>query len=280
MKQVRMIVVLLLCMLMTSLLGCTTGSQATDESTTELITEAPTDTMGPIVAEEADYSIEEIDGRHYLIFDDTETYEISSQYNGRFYIRFGSLKELHDTVVEGRLDDSQKRRVATWGTEDNTDRVPVCDFTHLYTPTLPEGAFSGSVRWQGGMYAFSLKTNEKSLGFLCVLYDVSEYHAVFQETYMNFYEEETATSTEQVEDRDAEVTYYQDGSMKRVRYTLQRGDKTVVVDETYSASETVPQSVYLYGSEHDTYWLVTLKTLSERPSEDWILSFGLEPYTK
>ena len=41
MKQVRMIVVLLLCMLMTSLLGCTTGSQATDESTTELITEAP-----------------------------------------------------------------------------------------------------------------------------------------------------------------------------------------------------------------------------------------------
>ena len=50
-----------------------------------------------------------------------------------------------------------------------------------------------------------------------------------------------------------------------------------VDDEDEDTSDTVPSKIYLYGNDGTDYWFGWFIDFEERPSVEWLSSFGLEP---
>jgi hypothetical protein len=66
-----------------------------------------------------------------------------------------------------------------------------------------------------------------------------------------------------------------------VQYELEKEDKKLFVQERYAVNtetgESEISSVYVLGMQNGAYWCMTTYP-AERPSEDWLLSFGVQPF--
>ena len=99
---------------------------------------------------------------------------------------------------------------------------------------------------------------------------------------------QTVSKTEKIEDRDSTVTYYTTvaGEFKRVCYKLEQGEKTLYVAEKYclegytdytnnNVSLDIPKSITILGEQENEYFRIYLSKLEQRPSEEYLLEFGL-----
>jgi len=83
-------------------------------------------------------------------------------------------------------------------------------------------------------------------------------------------------------------TYYttSTSSMKNIRYSLTEGKRTIVIEKTFCfenkfgefTSEDIPVSVKMYCTENDQYYITRFYTLTEDPTIEWLLEFGLTKY--
>lgn len=119
-------------------------------------------------------------------------------------------------------------------------------------------------------------------------YTKTLYEYEYKRFYDDFYDRVTVKRRKNVEERNAEVIEYTSrygDEFMRIRYTLSEANRTVIVDEVYAvnssrlpSSETVPRTIRIFGVDNGVCYYVAMHGLTERPSEEWLLSFGMEPF--
>lgn len=238
-----------------------------------------------------DYSIVRDNGEYFIIFDDITIYQ-----NGGLQqlgiLDFSSMKEFKDSVTKGTLTDSQKRIMATSFKKDENGAILACDFDNLFVPTLPKTGSVATVSWTGGKnYSFELTFGNEMFGWLSYMTKES-YTSRYQKNYLNLFERESieVTSTENLGDNKVAIYHSTSaGELKNIRYSLTDGEKTIIVDKTFrlrmdnpklETSSTVPSEIILYCEDSEERYVITLYGFVEDPTDDWLLSFGIEEFTE
>ena len=233
-----------------------------------------------------DYTLIKNENGCYLKFDDISKYQNNSS-NGSMVageITFDSIKEFKDRVTKGLLEDWEKQFVASFS--NNGVDIQTCDFNNLYEPLFPQGSDIVGVGWKITSYYFMINNDNEYFGFINVL-SYEEYEKQYTRDFENALngDQITIESVEIVDKK--EITYYKTplASLKREAYTLQKGNITVLVDKRFSLtdlsisqSSSIPYRITLYCSDGDRYYTVTLYSLQEDPTDEWLLEFGLKPY--
>lgn len=113
----------------------------------------------------------------------------------------------------------------------------------------------------------------------------------FKYEYTDFFDREhiQLISQEEEPERDAIVYHYWTGvaTQKKIHYKIVDGSKTIYIQEEYNLSvhdnitpisETVPYGINFWGMDNGAYFYGVILDSMERPSVEWLSSFGLEPY--
>lgn len=237
-----------------------------------------------------DYSIVRDNGEYFIVFNDVATYQDGMQQLGS--VKFSSMKDFKDSVTKGTLTDEQKSIMATAFKKDNDGKILACDFDNLFVPQVPETASIGNVYWKGGnRYSFKLIFEEEIRGTFYYLPE-SNYNSGYQKYYLDFFEWDTinVTSTKKLDDNKVE-TYYSTGAgdLKRVRYSLSDGEKIFAIDKTYrlrmdniklETSSDIPFSIVLYCIDGEERYVISLHGFTSDPTDEWLLSFGIEKFSE
>ena len=259
-----------------------TGEENTNESDSEEITATTVETENtdPYEIKVDDYTLVKNESGCYFIFDDISKYQKDSLEGSMVAadIPFGSIKEFKDTVTKGLLEEWQKYGVA--GFSDNGADILTCDFNNLYEPTLPQECNAAEVYWEGETYSYLVMMTDQSFGY--VSYHTKEsYNKMYSYEYEKFFDRDTITVTE-FEERDGkEITHYKTSMgilFRRERYTLTNGNITVQVDKDYYSSDDTLSRITLYCTGGNLNYTVTLYSLKEDPTDEWLLQFGLKRY--
>ena len=264
-----------------------TDEETSEQTTTEETTVTPeTENNEPYEIKADDYTLIKNENGCYLKFDDISKYQNNSS-NGSMVageITFDSIKEFKDRVTKGLLEDWEKQVVASFS--NNGVDIQTCDFNNLYEPLFPQGSDIVGVGWKITSYYFMINNDNKYFGFINVL-SYEEYEKQYTRDFENALngDQITIESVEIVDEK--EITYYKTplASLKREAYTLQKGNITVLVDKQFSLtdlsisqSSSIPYRLTLYCSDGYRYYTVTLYSLQEDPTDEWLLQFGLKPY--
>ncbi len=236
----------------------------------------------------SDYSLIYKDGEHLIVFDDISKYQKNHVDVASF--SFPTMKEFKDSVTKGLLTDWQKDIIASAFPKTPDGEIRSCDFNNLFVPVLPDETGNiVSVSWSGSSYGFTLSFDNSGSGSLRKL-PQEQYDSIYQRNYVDVLNREsvTVTKTESLGDgKEAIYTTTDSAKLKRVRYTLFVDNKTIIVDKTFDLqynhnlskpSATVPQSITLYCTENDQHYIVSLRSLSQDPSDSWLSEFGITAY--
>ncbi len=241
----------------------------------------------------ADYSFENKDGQSCIVFDDISQYVIDTNNRPgrkRLSMSFSSLKEFKDTVTNGKLTDEQKSHIATMFKKEN-DVVLTCDFNNLYDAKLPPNISAGYISWSGEYYSIDLVFNSKLYGYLSY-YKPSHFKYFFENDYETFFDRDLihVTETKDLGNGKTATYYYTEfGKFVKVRYSLDAGGKTIIVDKQYTleidwddmrVSSTIPSCIELYCDEGDKGWTVSIYDPPKDPTDEWLIQFGLTPYVE
>ena len=267
-------------LLLFSLTACNNQGVGADNSSDPAET---TETPRPTTS---DYTIQRIDDQCYMVFDDISACKIKPIEGADIYyitwLEFSSVAELKNSVTQHLLDEGDKSIVATFF-EEGEHGIRVCDFDRLLVPTLPEGYESLGLYWTGEQYSHCTEsTSYGTATFKCN--SVEGYERDLERDYISsfdkdFKREHPDYKEEELADRNAvQITYE---NTKHIRYTLTTEDKVFKVDEIYSAvTDITPNCVKVYCTEGEFNYIIELRRLIERPSEEFLLSFGMELYSE
>ena len=148
------------------------------------------------------------------------------------------MSELKDLILNHKFSEWQLDRIRLDFSKGDDKRIQICNPNKLYQAVCPEDL---------------------------------EYK------YYEFYERETVTKTEAIEDRNSMVYYYKSSNdeYKRVCYVLEQGDKTLNIVEIHQLNETYPICIDIMGKQNGEYFHVDFMT-EDRPSVEYLLEFGLK----
>ena len=215
-----------------------------------------------------------------------ETLKPSATLSSKSIVRvvfFSSMQEMYTKITTFQLTEDDLLMVKYFPREKKG--IPIVDVNALYAPTHSEALHVRHVEWRGESYKyqFSLDTHSSCKMIPCSRKAyLSLYAKALQDIKRKDFEK-----IESVQDRNAVEGEYQTpyGGVKFAWYTLSRDNKIFHVIEEYfipenDSSMTNSRLTYLkiYGEDDGNYFYVELKNLAERPTEEWLLSFGLEPF--
>ena len=241
----------------------------------------------------AGYSIEKEGNDYYLVIDDVYNVYSEENNNGSVdeltitapSISFSSVKEMREKVLGGKLTDVQKKAMSQFSKDEN-GKIKILDFNNLYDAKLPSDVECKYITWRGEIYSFILN-NEGYIRFV----EEDEYEELYQREFG--IPEDKITKKEETEDRSATVYYhYTDvAERKSIQYKLEIPGGYLYIEEEYllsfeladkftsfKCSDTIPQNIYVMGEVNDKYFYCYMNTMdfSERPSVEWLSSFGVE----
>lgn len=271
---------------------CFTGETAVvtqEESTFENERESAEDTTTTVETENTDpYEIRVDDNMVfikdktgcYVVIDDLYKYQTDSSHSGMKlgYIPFETMKDFKDTITKGLWNDGHKDYIA-WAVRVYSNNK-TCDLNNLYEPIMPQGSIIYEVGWNLDSYYFMIGKDDVYFGFLNVVSE-ENYNDIYVRDYENFLDEkDTVTKVENIDGVETIYYYWSHYSYKNVRYTLQSGNKTVIVDKKFDLgkSETVPYDIKLYCVEGNKYYIVNFDKVYDDPTDEWLLQFGLKRY--
>ena len=202
-----------------------------------------------------------------------------------FGLNFTSLDELKDTIINEKFTDGQLNVIRRDFTNKDTKKIQICNPNKLYQAVYPEKYEATMLVWEGLTYGWVFDDKEIS----SISYITKErFDYSYKQDFSDFTEMQTVSKTEKIEDRDSTVTYYTTvaGEFKRVCYKLEQGEKTLYVAEKYclegytdytknNVSLDIPKSITILGEQKNEYFRIYLSKLEQRPSEEYLLEFGL-----
>jgi len=242
----KILCILLSIWMVLAFVGCdpNNGNDIDTSSDTESDTETESDSESEVVdLDSKDYSVVQIEGDYYIEFEDPSKY---TQVYGMLDagVSFSSVDEFYHTVTEGSLSSYAKAILVNVHLKEDT-RVKICNLDSLYIPVLPENASVSGFYWTAELYSFFVDLGEEASANVLYL----------SEEYFNL----------------------RCPKESEISYVLQEGSKTVRVCEKLDADGN-PARIELYCSDGELFYQVSLSGLAEKPTENWLLSFGLTPY--
>ena len=247
-----------------------------------------------------------------------ERYAFSAYYSsvqsiGPVSPNFQSVKDMKASIINGNLSSSEMEALVRFPKNDSGYIICV-DLENLYDAALPTDADLIHVKWYGGAYNyrfyFTYPGCSPKLNSYLYMIDQeevkphSEYiNKEYYEKLSDNYETYTYIKSESIPERNATAHYYnythsikntsyvylRQGRCVDLCYQLEGNGKSIYVKETYDCvtsdlsfleANSAPCSVTITGKQDDLYFEVTLYGFSSKPTEDWLLSFGLKPYVE
>ena len=209
------------------------------------------DTSVPEYPEDYNYTINKIDGKWYMDFDSyvTPPVIVEGSHMERNFT-FSSFDEMYNTLIAAKsLTKTEKIYIINW--YDKTENgIEIINFDELYVPVLPSSADITSILLLTTTYGavVSDKASGKSIGRLTYLESSQD----FDNKYNGLVTDEN-------------------------NYILTEGDKTVIV-EKMQLNDGIDIDVYI--KQGDQYCLVQLLNVTESPTDEYFLQFGLEKWQK
>ena len=207
------------------------------------------------------------------------------------YPEFDTLSEMKAYIKAGDFTDSEIMTFINSGAIDTAGRLEVFNIEKLYDITAPSDLTKEKIAWEGKYYSISFESDQAN-AFVCVV-NREAYDSIIEEkNQAAFQPDHQILSEEQIEDRDARVVYYQSNTakLKRYYYTLESNGNELYICEVYRlemfnrtdipVSESVPRGIDIVGKNDDGYFHVYLSGFKERPSVEWLSSFGIEDYVE
>lgn len=208
------------------------------------------------------------------------------------FIEVQSVNELRKKILENDFTLEDKYTIQR-ATTDEEGLLSECifDIENMYEPVFPDKSVFRQITW-GGWPKYTCVARYADSFLVYITYYETDY---FAETYKREITDKIAKLSEldsytvtQLDYRDA-VEYRSDIS-KYVFYNMEVDGRKTTVEEHYYlvegygtvVSETVPYSIFMYVTDGDAHYSVAIddpcKYFTEHPGEEWLLSFGMEPF--
>ena len=262
--------------------GCNTSSNQSGD-TTEDTTPLLEGEFKPL--ENYNYDIVVKRGKYYIVFE--EGIEGSTIGLETTTVEFSSLKELKDTILNKTFDRAQLDKMNRVFPKDENG-IMICNPNKLYEPVLPNKMKIREVHLSGLSYFFAIEEIGVANGFF-QYHTSEEYREVFKRDYEEYFFNPLMhiTDRRQVADRDAVITYYNTSKAELKTIQYQIGGLYILEDYILSCtnaggltvSDTVPNSVKIYGKKNGLCFVLSLHGFEERPTVEWLSSFGIREFT-
>jgi len=271
--------------LMIAFNGCGSIGDTQTIETTTAVTLCPTNPIEPIT-----YELFSENNKHFIrvtpISEDTDS---SISTGSPIPIAFSSFSEMKAAILDCKLTDSQLVQLAahcrTQGDREN-GIYDICNIEDLQMPIFPKGVKAENfIEWTVTRYELLFHLIDQSeqnmggpYGYFCVrteqemYWTMKHYYEIFEEG------EFTKESEKTLDDRNATEIIYNGGANKTIRYTLTVNGVEMLVDESYTLwmNANVPQSVKMYGIKDSQCFEYSFYDLTERPSVEFLSSFGIQ----
>lgn len=215
-----------------------------------------------------EYTIEKIDGKYYLIFNDFQ-YSEYNKHEFRQPIKYTSLANLKNDLENGTLDSESLNYLLKWHVRtDNYDKLPICDLDRLWVPVLPDDwEYPTEVVWLVDSYRYDI-THPNGRQLYITPITEEEYNAKLTE-----FEKSIGTNL----DLESIFELFKEEIMPIRK--LQNGEKTAYLLYENFAS---PSKRWIILFTNGDYWGCVYGdsyTLGDLTDEQ-VLSFGLEEYSE
>lgn len=252
---------------------------------------------------ETSYTITVKDGNYYLNFSDGNELINPIEQEGlrSFSLEFSSLGEMKDSFINNKLTDRQIETMKL-GFPKDENGIAICNMNQLYEPVLPPDLVASKILLKGSSYGFtlsnpSIESSVKSITGSLSVVSPDTYQECYASEFTNFFNSDTISLDSQIEasDRNSIIYNYstESGKFRLIQYDIAIGDKLLHVSELYflyldnttahystEISDTVPVQIEICGSENKQYFYIYLSGFTERPSVEWLSSFGLAEYVE
>ena len=249
----------------------------------------------PTLVEHENYKIYKEDGKWYLedcpdnsseTQKQTENMKNSSDASmGVMLPKFETVSEMRETIIGGTLSDDQITALRVYNGNEN-DPLEIYDPYKMLDPAAPGDIKFDYVLLYGDYYSVEF-IEKDSLGCV-VCCDKETYEKAFQNEY-GLTEKHSIISETIVSDRNARVVLSQTeaAEFKHAFYTVTtKYGGTLYVKEKYvlsytdtstdlKVSDSIPKAIDIFGSDGENYFYGWIRGLEERPSVEWLQSFGL-----
>ena len=235
------------------------------------------------------YNIAIDNGNYYLVFEQepnsnppgNESINGSELWHG---VNFDSLQEMYDDFMDCNFSESELSHIQAL-LERYSGKLSIPNLDNLCQPVLPE-----NIRWDGGAtwtgtdrYALHIK-QDVSIRFSFIITN-REHYERRKNTLTNYTGSETleVIAVEYIEDRNATVYYTKSKKNSHessfLVYVITEGDKEILVEEHQNIGQD-PLSNYMnvYIRENGFYGSLYIEYDENRPTVEWLSSFGMEPY--
>ncbi len=228
------------------------------------------------------FSVLKEDETYVLRFHEQQKTQAGSALSGSeaaHILEFSSVSEMKASILEGKFTEEDVQGILQFDKSAKGD-IYLFDLDKMYEPVLPEG-MTYDVRWNGNAYAFA---NLSGLdGWNVIAPNTKEEYDQNVEALYDFLEINDGIKQSALEDREGTVYEYTSKFGKHVRvvvYTLTSGNKTMLVRETYSGDSSASSfsGIDFCGVDNGIYFEGSLNERAST-SEEWLLSFGIQPYT-
>ena len=252
----------------------------------------------------APYELKEENGKYYMHFSDEYLKSIASGDalvpDGSSQIlapsktlKFSTVSEMRIAFESGAFSDENLAALARRAV-DGTVEIP--DPNKLLAPDLPAGINVKGV-WSNLTYydiaissSYNCESENCHYDYFKIDFEGEQYKDYFEYYIVNYKTgAKTIISEKTIEDRNAiELVYTNStGRYKKLLYQLESNGRTLHIAELYVMehtspdlhhymSDTIPTNIKIFCEEDGVSWFVDLEAFAERPSVEWLSSFGVK----
>ena len=283
-----------------------TTQQTTAETTAAETAPAETtpETTAPVLDgsfSTPDYEVTVLDGKCYLNFTDGNEFETNSDSSngGNMsmvnidYIRFDSLAEMKQKLMNNELTDEQKDIIKAKFTLSENG-FEICNVQELIQPVVPSEISIASVFLYGEDYTFDLVENTANPKLSAGMYfgdagkwerNLNQWMEIIEKNQLDSHETDTVdgitTETYVYTTKSAQLKRVfltipgEDGQAAThimIKYILQADSSLLTV------SDTVPAEIFIFGEKNGIPFDYLIHGLTEAPTVEWLSSFSIAPY--
>lgn len=255
---------------------------------TEETTEPAGESKGYV---ESDYEIISVDGNSYLRFKKENAYKDYFSKDYCIYtigeIGFSSFPEMKNSIKNNELSEWDKAIIVRRFDNLENGDVPICDIDNLYIPVGTPSMKIGTLSWMGDSYSVEISDENNSFSGEFLYYTPQAFDQCYAEYKFLWGEgsEHIDSLDSKTLDDGTQVFYYGAISVGDRLYIVKFDGKIYFVSERfgnkYDTSEvdtSLPKEVLILAIDGDNRFAIELYTLTERPSIEFIKSFGIEKF--
>lgn len=236
--------------------------------------------MDEVIAETDSHMVFRSGEDYYIEFYDEHDNKTENESQTETGVKFSSLEDLRSAILHTGLEAHQIEKVRL----NETKPVKIFNIVNMFQVS---DVNITEVKWYGEYYSCIFNTIDETGNTVLgsASFGTSEHSKkYYQQLFENKIEslDDTYVITN-LNDRNA--TEYRGKNDMYIVYTLESQGRKIIIQEEYTyyeyqanPSDTIPWIIHMYIQDSDMNWSIGLTNFTSRPTEEWLLSFGMEPF--